>query len=49
MGALEEILKTHTDNGGDLRSVPIKLLNDALNSDQRFTAHECGIMYMLVI
>jgi hypothetical protein len=48
MGALEEILKTHTDNGGDLRSVPTKLLNDAINSGQHFTAHECGIMYMLV-
>lgn len=48
MGALERILRTHTDNGGDLRSVPTKLLNDALNTDQRFTPHECGIMYMLV-
>jgi len=48
MGALEQILKTYTDNGGDLRSVPTKLLNDALNSDHRFTAYECGIMYMLV-
>lgn len=48
MGALEQILKTHTDNGGDLRSVPIKLLNDALYSDQRFTARECELMYMLV-
>jgi hypothetical protein len=48
MGALEQILKNYTDNGGDLRSVPTKLLNDALNSDHRFTAYECGIMYMLV-
>lgn len=32
-----------------MRSVPTKLLNDALNTnDQRFTPHECGIMYMLV-
>ena len=48
MGALEQILKAHTDNGGDLRSVPIELLNDAVCSDQRFTAQEHGIMYMLV-
>jgi hypothetical protein len=48
MDALEEVLKTHTDNGGDLRSVPIKLLNDAICSDQRFTTRELGVMYMLV-
>lgn len=48
MGALEQILKTYTDDGGDLRSVPTKLLNDALKSDHRFTAYECRIMYMLV-
>lgn len=48
MGALERILKAYTDEGGDLRSIPPNLLTDALNTDQRFTAHECGIMYMLV-
>jgi hypothetical protein len=48
MGVLEQILKTHTDNGGDLRSVLIKLLNDAINTDLRFTSQEMGIMYMLV-
>jgi len=48
MGSLEQILKAHTDNGGDLRSVPTKLLDDAPNSDHRFMTYECGIMYMLV-
>lgn len=48
MGALERLLKIHTDNGGDLRSVPTKLFNDALYSDQSFTNHELEIMYMLV-
>lgn len=48
MGALDEILKFHTDKGGDLRSVPLKLLNDAINTDLPFTTHELDIMYMLV-
>jgi hypothetical protein len=48
IGALSQILKFHTDAEGDLRSVPTRLLNDALYSDLHFTTHELEIMYMLV-
>lgn len=48
MGVLSQILKIHTDAGGDLRSIPTRLLNDALYSDLRFTNHELELMCMLV-
>lgn len=48
MGVLKDILKIYTDNGGDLRSVPIELIDGVLNIDLHITGRDYAIMYMLV-
>lgn len=48
MGVLKKFLKIYTDNGGDLRSFPIELLDGVLNTDLHFTDRDYVIMYMLV-
>jgi hypothetical protein len=48
MGVLKKFLKIYTDNGGDLRSFPIELLDGVLNADLHLTDRDYIIMYMLV-
>jgi hypothetical protein len=45
---LRQALKAHVDNGGDLHSVPTRLFNDLLATDQRFRPEDLELMYMFV-
>jgi hypothetical protein len=46
--SLQRILKAHTDNGGDLRSVPISLLDDLVTGDQPLELLDEDFIFMLV-
>jgi hypothetical protein len=46
--SLQRILKAHTDNEVDLRSVPISLLNDLVTGGQPLTSLDEGFIFMLV-
>lgn len=48
MSSVYELLKAHTDKGGDLRSVPIGLLNALVTSDNHLSTDDLVLMFMLV-